>query len=115
MSENKRFTLRNQQEELDDFIEEDIIDFLENLYSDWDEFIVLSAEDVPIDSVSFVQAFWNDDILHMEIGIETEENPKLALYESDMPMEDGRKLFLDFFHGKWSGNLDEFSLCEMQP
>lgn len=33
MSENKRFTLRNQQEELDDFIEEDIIDFLENLYS----------------------------------------------------------------------------------
>lgn len=34
MSENKRFTLRNQQEELDNFTDEDIIDFLENLYSD---------------------------------------------------------------------------------
>lgn len=33
MSENKRFTLRNQQEELDNFTDEDIIDFLENLYS----------------------------------------------------------------------------------
>lgn len=27
MSGNKRFTLRNQQEELDDFTDEDIIDF----------------------------------------------------------------------------------------
>lgn len=115
MSENKRFTLRNQQEELDNFTDEDIIDFLENLYSDWNEFIVLSAEDVPIDGVSFVQAFWNDDILHTEIGVLTEGNPKLALYENDMPMEEGRKLFLDFFHGKWRGNLDEFSLCETQP
>lgn len=50
-----------------------------------------------------------------ETGIETEGNPKLALYENDMPMEEGRKLFLGFFHGKWRGNLDEFSLCEMQP
>lgn len=66
-------------------------------------------------SISFVQAFWNDDILHTEIGIETEGNPKIALYENDMPMEEGRKLFLDFFHGKWRGNLDEFSLCETQP
>lgn len=33
MPENKRFTLRNQQEELDNFTDEDIIDFLENLYS----------------------------------------------------------------------------------
>lgn len=115
MSENKRFTLKNQQEELDNFTDKDILGFLENLYSDWNEFIVLSAEDEPIDGVSFVQAFWNYDILHTEIGIETEENPKLALYENDMPMEKGRKLFLDFFHGKWSGNLDEFSLCEMQP
>ena len=54
-----------------------IFDFLENLYSDWNEFIVLSAEDMPIDGASFVQAFWNDDILHTEIGVLTEENPKL--------------------------------------
>ena len=28
-------------------------------------------------SISVVQAFWNDDILHMEIGIETEGNQSL--------------------------------------
>ena len=27
-------------------------------------------------SISVVQAFWNDDILHTEIGVLTEENPK---------------------------------------
>lgn len=51
-------------------------------------------------SISVVQAFWNDDILHTEIGIETEGNPKLALYENDMPMEEGRKLFLRFLPWK---------------
>lgn len=114
MSE-KKFTLRNQIAEIDNFVDADIIDFLEYLYDDWDQFIVLSAKDEPIDSISFVQAFWNKDILHTEIGVQIEGKPKLTLYEKDMPMEEGRKLFLDFFHGKWTGNINEFSLCEMQP
>lgn len=112
---NVKFTLRNQTAELDNFTDEDIIDFLEYLYDDYDDFVVLSAEDEPIDNVSFVQAFWNKTILHTEIGVQTAGNPKITLYEKNMSMEDGKKLFLDFFHGKWSGNISDFTLCEMQP
>lgn len=112
---NKKFTLRNQTAELDNFTDNDVIDFLEYLYDDYDEFIVLSAEDEPIDSISFVQAFWDRNILHTEIGVQTEGNPKVTMYERNMSMDEGTNMFLDFSHGKWSGKLDEFSLCECQP
>lgn len=112
---NTKFSLRNQTEELSEFTDNDIIEFLNTIYEDWDEFIVLSAEDEAIDNISFVQAIWNDDMLHMEIGVKIEGKIKLTMYERNMTMEEGEKIFLDFAHGKWSGNLDEFSLCECQP
>lgn len=104
-----KYTLRNQTEEMNEFTKEDILEFLALLCEEPDEFVVLAAEEC-IDNISFVQAYWNGGMLHTEVGVPKGGNN--ILYEKDMSMEEGEKLFLDFYKGKWSGNLEEFAMIK---
>lgn len=115
MSEYKNFTLRNQEDELTEFDSRDIIEFLNLLFDDEDEFVVLSPTDEPIENISFLQAIVLEDMLHTEIGVITEGKVRPTLYECDMTAEEGEKLFLDFANGKWSGDMSKYTLCEFQP
>lgn len=104
-----KYILRNQTEEMNEFTEADILDFIALLCEYPEEFVVLEAEEC-IENISFVQAYWNGGMLHTEVGVPKEGTN--IVYETEMSMEEGEKLFLDFYQGKWSGNLKEFTELE---
>lgn len=105
--ENTKYTLRSQEEEVVVSDEEEILEFLQRVCEEEREFVVLSAQKL-VENIPFIQADWRNGSLHVEVAVQ--KFGKNTLYGKDMSMEEGTKLFLDFFHGKWSGNLQEFSI-----
>ncbi|MDE7423269.1 MAG: hypothetical protein K2N51_06215 [Lachnospiraceae bacterium] len=98
-------TLRNQGDELRDYTEEDILEFLEIIMEDTDEFVTLTSENL-ISEIRYVQAAVNDGEITLQIGIEKEDGTHLC--EKEVTYEKCKEIFLDFHNGIWNENIDDF-------
>ena len=90
------FTLRQQERELTDFEDTDIADFLDDMLTGPDEFIVLTAPRAQ-EGVRYVQACANDGIIEVELGIETDGT---RLYAKTCDEEECRRIFFDFYENR---------------
>ena len=98
-------TLRNQGYELQDYTEEDILEFLEIIIEDTDEFVTLTSEKL-ISEIRFVQAAVNDGKITLQIGIEKEDGTHVC--EKEVTYEKCKEIFLNFHNGIWNEKLDDF-------
>ena len=98
-------TLRNQEYELRDYTEEDILEFLEMIIKDTDEFITLTSEKL-ISEIRFVQAAVNDGEIILQIGLEKEDGTHVC--EKEVTYEKCKEIFLNFHKGIWNEKLDDF-------
>ncbi|MCI8409897.1 MAG: hypothetical protein HFJ09_11615 [Lachnospiraceae bacterium] len=105
-TESKKFhTLRNQESELRDYTEEDILEFLEIITEDTEEFVTLTSEKL-IGEIRFVQAAVNNGEITLEIGMEKEDGTHL--YEKVVSFENCKEIFLNLHNGIWNEDLDDF-------
>ena len=87
--------------------EEEIKEYLEDLFVTPDQFVVLSAPKVQGQKIRYVQAcVQKDDGIETELGIEQEEGTTL-LYKMCQD-EECIQIFLDFFAGRLQVNMDEY-------
>ena len=105
-TEPKEFhTLRNQENELRDYTEEDILEFLEIIMEDTEEFVTLTSEHL-VKGIRFVQATVNDGEITLQIGMEKEDGTHL--YEKVVTFEQCKEIFLNFHNGMWNEDLNDF-------
>lgn len=97
--------LRNQGDELRDYTEEDILDFLDMMMEDTDEFVTLTSENL-ISEIRFIQAAVNDGEIILQIGIEKEDGTHVC--EKEVTYKKCKEIFLNFHNGIWNENLDDF-------
>lgn len=88
------FRLRSQNEEIVDCHEEDICLFLERMFKEWDEFVVLTPPQ-SIDHVQFIQAAQISNGIRVELGIE--KNGRCELFYKIYSCDDCLAVFLDFY------------------
>lgn len=104
--EPKEFhTLCNQENELRDYTEEDILEFLEIIVEDTEEFVTLTSESL-INEIRFVQAKVHNEEITLEIGMEKEDGTHV--YGKIVTFEKCREIFLNFHNGKWNEDLNDF-------
>lgn len=105
-TEPKEFhTLHNQENELRDYTEEDILEFLEIIMEDTEEFVTLTSENL-IREIRFVQAAVNNGDITLQIGMEKEDGTHL--YEKIVTFEQCKEIFLYFHNGIWNEDLNDF-------
>ncbi len=102
------FTLRNQENELTDFRDIDIEDYLADMYVTPDQFVVLTAPQAQ-NKVRFVQACTHDGGLEVEIGIEEEGT---HLYYKMCTQEECYRIFLDFYDNTFIPKMEEYKPVE---
>ncbi len=102
------FTLRQQERELTDFEDTDIADFLDDMLTGPDEFIVLTAPRAQ-EGVRYVQACANDGIIEVELGIETDGT---RLYAKTCDEEECRRIFFDFYENRFHPDMSEYKPVE---
>lgn len=98
------FTLENQDGALADVAEHDILQYIQYMIEDTDQFVTLTAPKA-IDSIRFVQAAITKGEIEVEIGVEKE---KCHLYYKMCTREECEKIFLEFFHGDFVANMEEY-------
>lgn len=102
------FTLRNQENELTDFRDIDIEDFLADMFESPDQFVVLAAPQAQ-NKVRFVQACTHDREIEVEIGIEEEGTRLLYKMCSE---EECYRIFLDFYENRFIPKMGEYKPVE---
>lgn len=90
-----QFILRNQEKEIYDCSEEDLINFLDGIYNDDSEFIVLTPPSL-IQDVAYIQAIYINGKMEIQLGID--KNNKTYLYYKKYDFDEGRDIFLDFYN-----------------
>lgn len=88
------FQLRSQNEEISDCKKEDICLFLERMFKEWDEFVVLTPPQ-SIERVQFIQAAQASNGIRVELGIE--KNGRCELFYKIYSCDDCLVVFLDFY------------------
>jgi len=95
------FRLRNQNEEIQVCQEKDILRFLELVFYDSNEFIVLEPSQ-KIKDVAFIQAVQYQNDIEVEVSIKGE------LYYKYFDQAQCQQIFMDFFHHKQIPDLKDF-------
>lgn len=102
------FTLRNQENELTDFRDIDVEDYLADMFVTPDQFVVLSAPRAQ-NKVRFVQACTHDGEIEVELGIEEKGT---HLYYKMCTQEECYRIFLDFYDGMFIPEMGEYKPVE---
>ena len=102
------FTLENQDGLLEDVTENDILEYIDILIDDEEQFVTLCAPKA-IKSIRYVQAAVTDGKIEVQIGVERE---KCYLYYKECTESECKKLFTDFFHSEFNPNMDEYRPVE---
>jgi len=102
------FTLRNQDNELTDFRDIDIEDFLTDMFVTPDQFVVLEAPQAQY-KVRFVQACTHDGEIEVEIGIEEKGT---HLFYKMCSQEECYRIFLDFYDNVFTPKMEEYKPVE---
>lgn len=102
------FTLRNQENELTDFRDIDIEDFLADMFESPDQFVVLAAPSVQ-NKVRFVQACTHDGEIEVELGIEEEGT---RLFYKMCSEEECYRIFLDFYENRLVPKMEGYKPVE---
>lgn len=102
------FTLRNQENELTDFRDIDVEEYLADMFVTPDQFVVLSAPKAQ-NKVRFVQACTHDGEIEVELGIEEKGT---HLYYKMCTQEECYRVFLDFYDGMFNPDMSEYKLVE---
>lgn len=102
------FILRNQENEVTDFRDSDIEDYLANMFVTPDQFVVLTAPKEQY-KVRFVQACTYDGEIEVELGME--ENGT-HLYYKMCSQEGCYRVFLDFYDNAFVPKMEEYKPVE---
>lgn len=102
------FILRNQENEVTDFRDSDIEDYLANMFVTPDQFVVLTAPKAQY-KVRFVQACTYDGEIEVELGME--ENGT-HLYYKMCSQEGCYRIFLDFYDNAFVPKMEEYKPVE---
>ncbi len=102
------FILRNQENEITDFRDIDIEEYLADMFVTPDQFVVLSAPKAQ-NKVRFVQACTHDGEIEVELGIE--ENGT-HLYYKMCSEEECYRIFLDFYDNMFIPKMEEYRPVE---
>ena len=102
------FTLRNQENELTDFRDIDIEDYLADMFSRSDQFVVLTAPQAQ-HKIRYVQACANNGEIEVELGIEEEGT---RLYYKMCSEEECYRIFLDFYENRFVPKMEEYKPVE---
>lgn len=98
------FTLRNQEKMLEEFSEEEIEQYLGNMFISPEQFVVLTAPAAQ-NKVRYVQACMQKESVEVELGIE--ENGTHLYYKLCSPDECIR-VFIDFYHNSFVPKMKEY-------
>ena len=104
MKEGTCFTVENQDGSLADVTENDILQYIQYIVEDNQQFATLTAPKA-IGGIRFVQAAVNNGEIEVEIGVEKE---KCHLYYKMCTQEECEKIFLEFFHGEFVAKMEEY-------
>ena len=102
------FTLRNQENELTDFRDIDIEDYLADMFSRSDQFVVLTAPKAQ-NKIRYVQACANNGEIEVELGI---EEAGTRLYYKMCSEEECYRIFLDFYENRFVPKMEEYKPVE---
>lgn len=102
------FTLRNQENELTNFRDIDIEDYLADMFSRSDQFVVLTAPKAQY-KIRYVQACANNGEIEVELGIEDEGT---CLYYKMCSEEECYRIFLDFYENRFVPKMEEYKPVE---
>lgn len=98
------FTLRNQENEITNFRDIDIEDYLEDMFNSPDQFVVLTAPRAQ-HKVRFVQACTHGGEIEVELGIEEEGT---HLFYKMCSEEECYRIFLDFYDNIFIPKMEEY-------
>ena len=102
------YTLRNQENELTDFRDIDIEDYLADMFVTPDQFVVLTAPEAR-NKIRYVQACTHDGEIEVELGIEEEGT---RLYYKMCSEEECYRIFLDFYENRLVPDMAEYKPVE---
>lgn len=102
------FILRNQENEITDFRDIDVEEYLADMFVTPDQFVVLSAPKAQ-NKVRFVQACTHDGEIEVELGVE--ENGT-RLYYKMCSQEECYRVFLDFYDNVFVPKMEEYKPVE---
>lgn len=103
------FILRNQTQEINDCEKRDIVYFLNIMFDDIQEFVVLQPLK-PIHDVQFIQAAQAKNAIEVEVGIEKEG--RCHLVYKNYSKEECQQIFLDFFSEGKLPSLEDYQPVE---
>ena len=104
MKEGTDFTLENQDKKIKNVSDSDILDYIDIMINDSDQFVTLTAPRA-IEKIRYVQAALTDDEIELQIGVEKE---KCYLYKKMCTEQECSRIFLDFFHNTFVPDMEEF-------
>lgn len=102
------FTLRNQENEITDFRDIDIEDYLSDMFVTPDQFVVLTAPKAQY-KVRYVQACTHDGEIEVELVI---EESGTHLYYKMCSREECYRIFLDFYDNTFVPKMEEYKPVE---
>lgn len=102
------FMLRNQENELTEFRDIDIEDYLADLFVTPDQFVVLTAPKAQ-NKIRFVQACTHDGEIEVELGIEEKGT---RLFYKMCSEEECYRIFLDFYENRLVPRMEEYKPVE---
>ncbi len=102
------FTLENQERKLIEIEDIDIENYLEDMFTSPDEFVILTAPEAQC-KVRYVQACMHDGEVEVELGIE--ENGT-HLYYKMCTQEECYRIFLDFYDNVLIPKMEEYKPVE---
>lgn len=105
-TKTERPTVRNQCEEGSADCWETVLDFLNKMFDDPEDFVVLSLAEIKY-NVGFVQAAQVGGWLTVQLGIEDENGTRLV--EKLCSEEECVKIFREFYNTTNVANIDEYS------
>ncbi len=102
------FTMENQEGKISDFGEEDIGDYLEDMFDREDQFVILTAPG-PQNKIRYVQACTHHEEIEVELGVEEEGT---CLYYKMCTEEECRRIFLEFYQNRFIPRMGEYKPVE---
>ncbi len=102
------FILRNQENEITDFRNIDIEDYLADMFITPDQFVVLTAPKAQ-HKVRYVQACSQDGEIEVELGIEEKGT---RLFYKMCSEEECCRIFLDFYENRLVPKMEEYKPVE---
>lgn len=108
VAEQSRFTLENQNGRTENFEDVDIEVYLEDMFDDPEQFVILTAPE-PRHKVRYVQACVQDEGIEVELGIQEEGTRLLGRLCTE---EECYRIFMDFYDNAFVPDLSEYRPVE---